>query len=303
MVIITLDNGTTMQKINYLIRLMAVFAISILFSTAHARTFQTKDNRFISYTNIGHGRPIVLIHAFPTDRRLWEAARIELEDIFHDSRIFRVISVDLWGFGQSSPTNGQAVTMSDYADEVKELLDYLNIDSAVIGGESMGGYVALAFLDKYPKQVEGLILSNTQSIADTQEIKAKREAAAIDVIEHGTEKFTNDFMAKALSPDAPEKTKMFLKYILGQQDKMAIASALRGMALRNDTSNLLANSSLPILILSGENDMLISPQQSQNMHALAKNSKLVVIPKAGHLSSLEQPHTWIWSVVDMFYEP
>lgn len=110
-------------------------------------------------------------------------------------------------------------------------------------------------------------------------------------------------MAKALSPDAPEKTKMFLKYILGQQDKMAIASALRGIALRNDTSKLLANSSLHILILSGENDMLISLQQSQSMHALAKNSKLVVIPKAGHLSSLEQPHSWIWSVVDMFYEP
>lgn len=290
-----------MHKIFSLARVITLFVMFILASSVHARTFQTADNHFISYTDIGHGRPIILIHAFPTDQRLFEMARTEIEDIFHDSRIFRIITIDLWGFGQSSYANGQAITMYDYASEVSQLLDYLEIKSAVIGGESMGGYVALAFLEKFPKKVEGLILSDTQSIADSAEIKAKREADAIDVINHGTEKLINGFISKALSSDAPEKTKMFLKHILEKQDKMAIASALRGMALRNDTSNILASSSLPILILTGEKDMLISLQQSQNMHALAKNSKLVVIPNAGHLSSLEQPKIWIWAIVDMFY--
>jgi len=287
----------------YSIRLFSlILAVFILVSSAHARTFQTDDNRFISYTDIGHGRPIVLVHAFPTDRRLFELVRNEIEDIFHDSIIFRVISIDLWGFGQSSPANGQAIPMSEYANEVSQLLEHLNIESAVIGGESMGGYVALAFLEQFPQKVEGLILSDTQSIADSPETKAKREATAVDVMEHGSENLVNEFISKAFSPDVDEKTKMFLNHILGQQDKMAIASALRGMALRNDTSNILANTSIPILILAGEKDMLISPKQSQNMHTLAKNSKLVIIPNAGHLSSLEQPHTWIWAVVDMFYE-
>ncbi|EKD71078.1 MAG: alpha/beta hydrolase fold protein [uncultured bacterium] len=293
-----------MYKIISSIRVFtAIFAIFVLFSPAHARTFQIADNRFISYTDIGHGRPIILIHAFPTDRRLWEPARNEIEDVFRDSRIFRIISIDLWGFGQSSSANGQAIMMSDYADEVSQLLDHLDIKSAVIGGESMGGYIALAFLEKFPKKVEGLILSDTQSIADSPETKAKREATAVDVIEHGTENLINEFISKALSPDASEKTRMFLKYVLEKQDKMAIASALRGMALRHDTSNILANSSLPILILTGEKDKVISPQQSQNMHALAKNSKLIVIPNAGHLSSLEQPKKWINAVIDMFYVP
>ena len=79
---------------------------------------------------------------------------MKLRIIFEDSKIFRIITVDLWGFGQSSPTNGQAITMSDYASEVSQLMDYLNVKSAVIGGESMGGYVALAFLEKFPKKVE-----------------------------------------------------------------------------------------------------------------------------------------------------
>lgn len=291
-----------MHKINFFIKFAVVFTIFILFASAHARTFQTADNRFISYTDIGHGRPIVLIHAFPTDRRLWEPVRKEIEDIFRDSLIFRIVTLDLWGFGQSSSADGQAITMSDYATEVSQLLDYLNIKSAVIGGESMGGYVALAFLEKFPKKVEGLILSSTQSIADNLETKAKRETTAVDVIEHGTHKLINGFISIALSPHAPEKIKLFLKHILEKQDRMGIASALRGMALRTDTSQLLANSSLPILIIAGEKDMVISTQQSQNMHALAKNSKLVVIPNAGHLCSFEQPKEWINAVRDMFFE-
>lgn len=279
-----------------------IFGVFILFSSAHARTFQTDNNQFITYSDIGRGRPIVLVHAFPTDRRLFELARNEIEGILHDSTIFRIISIDLWGFGQSSSANGHAIPMSEYANEVKQLLDHLNIEHAVIGGESMGGYVALAFLEQFPQKVEGLILSNTQSIADSPEAKTRREEIAIDVIEHGTEKLINEFISKALSSNADEKTTIFLKHILRQQDKMAIASALRGMALRHDTSHILAGTSIPILILAGENDKLISLSQSQNMHALAKNSKLIIIPNAGHLSSLEQPHNWILAIIDMFYK-
>ena len=83
---------------------------------------------------------------------------------------------------------------------------------------------------------------------------------------------------------------------------MAIASASRGMALRSDTSNVLTNSALPILILTGNQDVLISPQQSQDMHALARNSKLVIINNAGHLSSLEQPQQWNDAVIQMFHQ-
>lgn len=291
------------MKMTSLRMVFFVLALLVMPLTVHARTFQTADNHFISYTDVGHGRPVVLIHAFPTDKRLFELASQELE-LVNDSKIFRLISVDLWGFGQSSSAfaNGQAITMSDYANEINQLLDYLKIKSAVIGGESMGGYVALAFLERFPNKVEGLILSSTQSIADGEETKAKREAMAVDVVQNGTENLINDFIPKALSSNASQKTKIYLKYILEKQDKMAVASALRGMALRSDTSHLLVKVSLPILIIAGEEDLLISPEQSRNMHALAKNSKLVIIPNAGHLVSMEQPHKWMWEVVDMFYE-
>lgn len=252
------------------------------------------NNGYISYSDIGCGEPLILIHAFPTDQQLWLPQQEGLH--LH----FRVISLDLWGYGHSAITDGKAITMSSYADEVKQLMDQLHIKKAIISGESMGGYVALAFLDKYPAQVKGLILSDTQSIADDDAAKEKREAAAVDVLTNGTTQLIANFMPKALSQMASPDKILFLQNILETQAPSAIASSLRGMALRNDTSALLAKTNLPILIITGAEDTLIAPQQSQNMHALAKNSQLIILTNAGHLSSLEQPEAWNQAVIKMF---
>lgn len=281
------------QKIILLVSvLLSYFCISV--SIAAVNNISAKQNRYISYTEVGQGQPLVLIHAFPTDQQLWTSQQEGLK------QHFRVITLDLWGFGHSDATDGQAVTMAGYADEIKQLLDQLHIKKAIIGGESMGGYVALAFLQKYPGVINGLVLSDTQSIADSPEMKAKREATAIDVLKHGTAQLIDGFMPKALSPTASEDKIKYLKNILATQTPTAIASALRGMALRDDTSNILANTTLPILIMTGDQDALISPQQSQNMHALAQNSKLITISSAGHLSNLEQPEQWNKAVINMF---
>lgn len=258
--------------------------------------FALERNKTISFTDIGTGSPIIFIHAFPTSQNLWKPQQDNL------NKYFRVIALDLWGFGQSDATNGAPVTMADYAQEVKQLLDQLHIQKAIIAGESMGGYIALAFLEKYPTQVAGLILSDTQSIADTDEIKVKREQTAIDVLQNGSTNLINGFMTKALTEAAPEVTKNFLLDILKAQKPSGIASALRGMALRDDTSHLLAETTLPILILTGDKDTLIPSRQSYNMHKLAKNSKLVIVANAAHLSNLEQPEQWNQAVMDMFYK-
>ncbi|MCW8407546.1 alpha/beta hydrolase [Legionella sp. PATHC035] len=263
----------------------ALFATTIAFP---------RTNHFISYNDVGEGKPIVLIHAFPTDQRLWQAQQEGLK------ANFRVITLDLWGFGQSSSVDGHAIPMSEYADEIKELLDYLKIDRAIIGGESMGGYIALAFLDKYPNRLLGLVLANTQSVADSLETKAAREKTALEVLENGMDKLIDGFMVKALSSNASLEIKTYLHHILSLQKSTAAASALRGMALRNSTSSLLATTALPILIITGEMDQVIPPQQSMDMHSLAKNSQLIILPNTGHLSNLEQPTQWNQAVIDFF---
>lgn len=251
--------------------------------------------KYISYTDSGEGKPLVLIHAFPSDERLWLKQREELK------HYFRVITLDLWGFGQSEKTEAQAITMKEYADEIKQLLDQLHINKAVIGGESMGGYITLAFLQYYPEKSMGMILSNTQSIADTDEIKKKRESIAQMILTEGSTKFLDDFMTKALSSDVSLEIRQELREILHSQTVTGIASALRGMALREDTSSVLAKTILPVLIITSDHDALVSPEQSYRMLELAKNSKLINIKNTGHLSSLEQPKIWNKAVIDMFY--
>ena len=253
------------------------------------------ENKCISYTDSEKGKPLVLIHAFPTDKSLWQPQQTELQ------KNFRVITLDLWGFGQSSPVDGQAISMTEYADETKALLDKLNITQAIIGGESMGGYIALAFLEKYPDAVSGLILSDTQSIPDSTEAKVKREETAVNILKHGTASLIDGFMPKALTANASEKMRTFLQNILESQSATAEASALRGIALRKDTSHVLAQTNIPVLIITGQQDTLILPEQSQYMHKLAKNSTLVTIANAAHLSSLEQPEQWNKAIIDMAF--
>ena len=283
------------QKIQTQGLAILVFVILFLTTTNVLADTEKQYKSHIAYTDHGKGKPIVLIHAFPTDQRLW----MPQEEVLRS--FFRVITLDLWGFGQSSPTHGQAMDMNQYADEVKQLLDDLNLHKAVIGGESMGGYIALAFLKKYPDRVSGLILSDTQAIADTDAMKEKREQLAQMVLEQGPTQLVNDFVKHALwKDDDLIEERQFLKDIVESQTAHAIASALRGMALREDTESVLEATSLPILILTGDKDVIVSPQQSENMHQLAKNSKLVVIKDAGHLSNLDQPERWNQAVIDMF---
>ncbi|KTD36567.1 chloroperoxidase [Legionella nautarum] len=252
------------------------------------------NSKYISYSEIGEGEALVLIHAFPTDKSLWLPQQQKLK------QHFRLITLDLWGFGHSEGTFGYTITMTEYADQIAQLLDQLYIKKAIIGGESMGGYVALAFLQKYPERVSGLILSNTQVAADSSRLKREREKTGNKVLSEGTEQLINNFTAKALSNSASEQTRLFLQNMVMVQTPTAIASALFGMAMREDTANTLANTQVPVLLITSDKDTIVAPQQTANMHALARNSKLIVISDAGHLSSLEQPEQWNKAVIDMF---
>src|SRR3990167_6036708 len=98
-----------------------IMLLSLFFTaTVSANMDHANKNKFISYTDVGQGEPLLLIHAFPTDQTLWSSQQEKLKPYF------RVITLDLWGFGRSAATNGTAVTMTDYAREIKKLLDHLH---------------------------------------------------------------------------------------------------------------------------------------------------------------------------------
>lgn len=263
-------------------------------SNAMSSSFTDSNKNSIAYTESGNGQPLILIHPFPTDQQLWFPQQSGLK------KKFNVITLDLMGFGKSSPTKGQAVTMTEYADQVKALMDHLRLKKAIIGGESMGGYIALAFLKRYPEYVGGLILSNTQSGADSDATKEQRENTALSVLKNGSSEFVAGFLPKALTDNASSQLYQTVGLIMDAQSATGIASALRGMALREDTTGVLQHAVQPILIITSDQDKIIPPEKSEVMHKAAKNSRLATLSQAGHLSSLEAAAKWNQAVIAMF---
>ena len=119
--------------------------------------FMGVDHIQLAYTDTGIGQPVVLLHGYPFNRTLWN------EQVSALSNSYRVITPDLRGLGESGATSG-AATMNRMAQDVAALLDQLEISRAVIGGLSMGGYVALAYYKQFPSRVRALVLTDTMMV-------------------------------------------------------------------------------------------------------------------------------------------
>jgi 3-oxoadipate enol-lactonase len=255
----------------------------------------TRQGVAIEYDDIGNGVPLLLIHGFPLDRTLWRAQIAGL------SQLYRVIAPDLRGFGHSGETDGAAVTMDQYAADLNSLLDSVNVKQAVLGGISMGGYIALAFYAQYADRVKGLILANTRAVPDSEEGRQSRLTNAQKVGEAGSGFLVETMAPQMLGPAAKPELKIAVRSMMAQQRAPGIMSALRGMAIRPDRTPLLRFASVPALIVSGSHDALIPPGDSETMHGLIPDSRLVIIPDAGHLSNLDKADAFN-HVVREFYK-
>lgn len=237
---------------------------------------------------------LLLIHGFPLDHSLWQPNAEAL------GRVAEVLAPDLLAF-ESAEEVPAVLTMEHFADQLKEQLDAQGIQRTVLCGLSMGGYVALAFLERWPERVAGLILCNTRSIADTEEAKQGRENTALDALAKGSEVIARAMVTKLLSDHthstAPELVHT-VEAMIARQRPEAIAAASRGMALRPDRTSILRASDTPTLIITSENDALMPLPTSQAMADASANSTMVVLPHAGHLSNMEAAEGFNTAVMD-----
>jgi len=237
----------------------------------------------LAYTDTGVGLPVVLLHGYPFNRSLWN------EQVSALSNSFRVITPDLRGLGESEATSGPA-TMNRMAQDVAMLLDHLEIPRAVIGGLSMGGYVALAFYKLFPSRVRALVLADTRAQADTEEGKQTRHQQAEKALAEGMAGIADAMLTKLLTPDTVSKRPELVRRVRDMMLKTkpeGAAGALLGMAERDDNTSLLSQISCPTLILVGHDDSLTPVQDSEKMHREISGSRLVVLENAAHVSNLE----------------
>ncbi len=236
----------------------------------------------------GHGVPLLLIHGFPHDHTLW---RPQLDGL-HDAA--RVIAPDLRGFGIVEEVP-HVMTMDDHAADIKALLDRLGIAKAVIGGLSMGGYVALAFAANYPEALLGLVLSNTRAVADSEQAREGRYVTAQKALDEGMAPIAESMLPKMIterSALANPDLSMAVENLIARQSPEAVAAAARGMAIRPDRTPMLATINVPVLVITGSADTLIPPAESEAMAVKIPDSEVVVIPDVAHLSNLEDPEAF-----------
>ncbi|HRN37853.1 MAG TPA: alpha/beta fold hydrolase [Flavobacteriales bacterium] len=239
----------------------------------------------LHYGEAGTGLPLVLLHGFPLDHTLWFP---QLESL---AGVARVIAPDLRGFGRS-PEASATTAMEVHAQDVKQLLDRIGITRAVVGGLSMGGYVALAFAEMYPEMLQGLILCNTRAVADGEAARRRREITALKALDGGVPELSRNMVGQLISihsAKAQPGLGRLVEAMLIRQSASAWAASSRGMAIRPDRTPLLAKLQVPALVITGSRDTLILPAESEAMAAKLPHAELVVIPDVGHLSNLEAP--------------
>ncbi len=223
---------------------------------------------------------LLLIHAWPVDARMWEPQL----GVFEGQ--LPVSAPHLPGFGG---TDGpEVLTMAAAAERCVDALDEANLDTAVVCGLSIGGYVAFELWRAARPRVAGLVLANTRAEPDAPEGAAARRALADRLLSEG-HAFLVEEPPPLLSDGAPGELWDRVKGFIGDQAPTAIAAASLGMAERPDSVPDLPGIDVPTLVITGTGDRLIPPDVTAGIAGGVPDAELVRIDGAGHLSNLEAP--------------
>ena len=220
----------------------------------------------------------MFVHGYPLNHTIWEAQKALADS-------FRLILPDLPGFGKS-PASG--ATIDGYADTIRDLLDTLNIDKASMFGHSMGGYVVLSFADRYPERLDAMGLICSQAGGDPADVREARLKTAETVEKQGTSAVV-DTMAEKLTAPSGVHLKETLRSIMRTAGTAGITAALRAMAARTDRFHVFSKLIVPVLILSGTEDILIPEDKARLMADRLKLGKWTPLENCGHMPMMEQP--------------
>lgn len=245
----------------------------------------------VRFSDKGKGRVIVLLHGF-----------LESLDIFDKfssalSKNFRVISVDLPGHGLT-PVMGYVHSMELMAQCVKSVLDFAGVRKYVVVGHSMGGYVALAFAEMFPRNVTGLCLFHSTAFPDSEEKKKDRDRV-IEIVRKDHVQFVSELIPKLF---AKENISLFEKEILKAKQiaintpREGIIAALKGMKERPSREFVLKNANYPVLFIIGKQDSVLAWENLLLLASLPQKSYQTVLAHAGHMGFFEAFETTLESL-------
>ena len=236
--------------------------------------------------------PVILIHGYPLDHTLWRDVVPLLEK--HTA----VYTPCLPGFGDN-PTLPLKASLDHIADYLLGTYELHGLSSATMIGMSMGGYIALAFADKYPDKLSALGLLSSQAAADTEEGRTGRFKMIQKIIEQGPKVAAEAMAGKMFAPANTERFKSVVYEGAEKARTEGLIWALEAMANRPDRTNLLKNLHIPVAIIHGAEDQVIPAEKAKSLASQIPGATYTEIPAAGHGSPLEAPEKVANAILDL----
>jgi pimeloyl-ACP methyl ester carboxylesterase len=243
----------------------------------------------IYYKVEGNGFPVVLLHGFCETHEIWKDFAPPL------ASQFTVISIDLPGFGKSALLPS-FFTLTDVAKSINKLLEALHINSCVLIGHSLGGYVSLAMVENQPERFKGFGLFHSTAYADTDEKKISRNKVIEFVEANGVEPFIKSFVPPLFynqqNPSIPWAVSIGLQ--TKPETLIAYTAAMRD---RPDRTSVLKTFKRPILFIAGEKDTVVSEAAIKSQAEIASTPYVFVIRAVGHMGMVEHGQATLQSVI------
>lgn len=228
---------------------------------------------------LGVGKPIVLLHGLGLNHTIWQ----NIAGLYKEQAQF--ILPDLRGHG-GSQLGAANETIEQYAEDIRELLDKLKLEKVLLGGHSMGGYVALAFAEKYPERLASLVMIASNAGPDSDARKAQRLQEVENIKATGTSEFAETLSLKLSDRSFVQATS---REMISQTDPDGLCNAIVAISRRPDRLHVLAELKAPFLVAAGAEDLIV-PQAAARMMAHANpQAKFVVVPEVGHMPMLAAP--------------
>lgn len=254
---------------------------------------QDKDSS-IYYRTTGTGEAVVLIHGFGEDSSIWDGLIPQLQNDY------RLIIPDLVGSGRSTGTTDN-LSMESMADDVNRLLDNEKVESCYMIGHSMGGYITLAFAEKFSEKLKGLGLFHSTAFADSEEKKAGRKKNIDFIQKHGSKKFLEQANPNLFSDHTKKEKPQLVKEFVDRHSNFSPSSLVaytEAMMNRPDRTEVLKKFQNPVLLIMGEYDTAIPIEQSLKLCRIADFAYIYIAAHSGHLGMLEEPEFCLKAMQD-----
>lgn len=247
----------------------------------------------ISFREAGQGQPLLLLHGMNGNSKSWSHQLRAFSDAY------RVVAWDAPGYGASDPVPPDA---DAYAAQVNHLLNHLKIDQAYVVGHSMGGVIAQRFCARNLERAKCLVLSGTHwgNAAPADAPLASKYAKRLQDLEKLSPKEYGEMRAqKMLSASLPREVFDLVAEIAAETRREGLLNGGQ-MVEKTDNRPLLGSLKMPVLILTGERDAVVTPQRSEAMMEYLPDARAVSLPGVGHAPYLEAPEAFNQAVQQFF---